>query len=94
MISRKQGHLSKRLGKTKRNSRWIKGSRVLSHHFLEIICRDRKLLKNPERLTQGVKGQGSDLCNVGVVKEIIGSEIVLTEVKKVGLFTVYITLKQ
>jgi hypothetical protein len=48
MISRKQGHLSKRLGKTKRNSRWIRGRRELSHHSSEIIHRDKKCLKNPE----------------------------------------------
>jgi hypothetical protein len=94
MISRKQGQLSKRLGKTKRNSRWIRGRRDLSHHSSEIIHRDNKLLENPERLTQGVKGQGNHLFNVGVVKEIIGSEIVLTEVKKEGLFTMYNKLKQ
>jgi hypothetical protein len=38
--------------------------------------------REPERLRQGVKGQGNHLFNVGVVKEIICSEIVLTEVKK------------
>jgi hypothetical protein len=89
MINRKQGQLSKRPGKTKINSRWIKGRRDLSHHSSEIIHRHNKHLRNPERLTQGVKGQGKHLFNVGVVKEIIGSEIVLTEVKKVGLFTMY-----
>jgi hypothetical protein len=48
MISRKQGHLSKRLGKTTRNSRWIRGRREISHHSLEIIHKDKKHLKNPE----------------------------------------------
>jgi hypothetical protein len=85
MISKKQGHISKRLRKTKRNSRWIRGRRELSHHSSKIIHRDNKHLKNPERLTQGVKGQGNHLFNVGVVNEIIGSDIVLTEVKKVGI---------
>jgi hypothetical protein len=34
-------------------------------------------------LRQGVKGQGGHQFNVGVVKEIICSEIVLTEVKTI-----------
>jgi hypothetical protein len=82
MISKKQDQLSKRLGKTKRNSRWIRGRRDLSHHSSEITLRENQLLENPERLRQGVKGQDNHLFNVGVVKEIICSEIVLTEVKK------------
>ena len=94
MISRKQGHLSKRIGKKKINSRWIRGRRELSHHSLEIIHKDSKRLKNPERLTQGVKFQGSHLFNVRVVKEIIGLEIVLTEVKNEGLFTMYKKMKR
>jgi hypothetical protein len=73
MISRKQGHLSKRLGRTIINSRWIGGRRELRHHSLEIIHKDKKRLKNPQLLTQRVKGQGNQLFNVAVVKEIIGS---------------------
>jgi hypothetical protein len=76
MINRKQGQLSKKLRKTKINSRWIRGRRELSHHSSEIILRDSQLLENPERLR--FKGQGSHVFNVGVVKEIICSEIVLT----------------
>jgi hypothetical protein len=94
MIRKNQGQISKNLGKTRRNSRWIKGRRELSHHSSEIILRDNKLLESPERLTLGVKGQGSHLFNVGVVKKIICSEIVFTEVKKGGLFTMYNKLKQ
>jgi hypothetical protein len=82
MISKKQGQLSKNLGKKKRNSRWIRGRRELSHHSPKIILRDNQLLENLERLRQGIKGQGNHLFNVGVVKEIICSEIVLIEVKK------------
>jgi hypothetical protein len=82
MISKKQGQLSKKLGKKKRNSIWIRGIRELSHHYLEIILREKKLIENAERLRQGVKFQGNHLFNVGVVKEIICPEIVLTEVKK------------
>jgi hypothetical protein len=66
----------------KKNSRWIRGRRDLRHHSSKIIHQGQQLLENPERLRQGVKGQGSHLFNVGVVKEIICSEIVLTEVKK------------
>jgi len=94
MINKKQGQLSKKLGKTKRSSRWIKGRRDLSHHSSEIIHRDNKLLENLERLRQGVKGQGRHLFNVGIVKEITCTEIVLTEVKKGELFTMYSKLKQ
>jgi hypothetical protein len=47
MNSRKQAQLSKKLGKTKRNSRWIIGRRDLSHHPSEIIHREIKLLENP-----------------------------------------------
>jgi hypothetical protein len=93
MISRKQGQLSKKLGKTKGNSMWIRGRRDLSPHSSEIIHRDNKLLESPKRLKQGVKGQGSNLFDVGVVKEITCSKIVLTEVKKKELFTMYIKLK-
>jgi hypothetical protein len=39
--------LSKNLGNTKRNSRWIRGRRDLSHHSLEIILRDNQLIENP-----------------------------------------------
>jgi hypothetical protein len=38
--------------------------------------------RDPRTIEVGVKGQGNHLFNVGVVKEIICSEIVLTEVKK------------
>jgi hypothetical protein len=48
MISRKQGQISKKLGKTKINSRWIRGRRDLSHHSSEIIHRDSKLLESPK----------------------------------------------
>jgi hypothetical protein len=48
MIRKKQGQLSKNLGKTKRNSRWIRRRRELSHHSSEIILRDNQLLENPE----------------------------------------------
>jgi hypothetical protein len=48
MIRKNQGQLSKKLGKTKINSRWIRGRRDLSHHSSEIIHRDNKLLKSPE----------------------------------------------
>jgi hypothetical protein len=94
MINRKKGQISKKIGKTKRNSRWIRRRRDLSHHSLEIIHRDNKILEIPERLRQEVKVQGNHLFNVGVVKEIICSEIVLTEVKKGEIFTMYSKLKQ
>jgi hypothetical protein len=60
-IRRDKCYLSKGLGKTIRNSRWIKGRKELSHHSSEIIHKDKKFLKNPERLTRGVKGQDNHL---------------------------------
>jgi hypothetical protein len=48
MINKNKGQLSKNLGKTKINSRWIRGRRELSHHSLEIILRDNQLLENPK----------------------------------------------
>jgi hypothetical protein len=82
MINIKEIQLSKNLGKTRRSSRWNKGRRGISHHSSEIVLRDNQLLESPEQLRQVGKGQGNHLFNVGVVKEIICIEIVLTEVKK------------
>jgi hypothetical protein len=82
MINENQGQLSKNLGKIKKNSRCIRGRRELNQHSSEIILRDIQFIENPKQLRQGVKGQGNHLFNVGVVKEIICSEIILTEVKK------------
>jgi hypothetical protein len=48
MINKKQGKISKSLGKTRINSRWIKGRRELNHHSLEIILKDNQLLENPK----------------------------------------------
>jgi hypothetical protein len=48
MINKKKGQLSKNLGKTRRNSRWIRGRRELSHHSSKIILRDNQLIENPE----------------------------------------------
>jgi hypothetical protein len=94
MINKKQGQLSKNLGRTKRNSSWIRGTRELSHHSSEIILRDNQHLENPGRLREEVKGQDIHLFNVGVVKEIMCSDIFLTEVKKGGFFTMYRKMKQ
>jgi hypothetical protein len=48
MINKNEGRLSKNIGKKKRNSRWIKGRRGLSHHSSEIIFMDNQLLENPK----------------------------------------------
>jgi hypothetical protein len=93
MINKNQGQLSKNLGNTKINLGWIRGRRDLSHHSLEIIHRDNKLLESLELLRHDFKGLGNHLLNVGVVKGIIFSEIVLTEVKKGDFFTMYNKLK-
>ena len=87
MINKKKGQLSNKLGKTRRNSRWIRGRSELSHHSSKTILRDNQLPENPKWWRQGVKDQGNHLFNVRVVKEIICLEIVLTEVKKWELFT-------
>jgi hypothetical protein len=55
MINKKQGQLTKNIGKTKRNSRWIRGRRELSHHSSEIILKDNQLLDNPEWIETGVE---------------------------------------
>jgi hypothetical protein len=82
MINKNKGQLSKKLGKIGINSRWIRGRKELSHHSLEIILRDRKLLENLKRLRQVVKCQGNHLFNVGVVKVSICLETILIEVTK------------
>jgi hypothetical protein len=87
MIRKKQGQLSKNLGKTKRNSRWIRGRSGLSHHSSKIIIMDNQPPENPKGRRQGVKGQGIHLFNVEVVKEIICLDIFLTEVKNLGFST-------
>jgi hypothetical protein len=48
MIKKKQGQRSKNIGKTKINSRWIRGKREPSHHSSEIILEDNQLLENPK----------------------------------------------
>jgi hypothetical protein len=68
MVSKKQVQISKKIGKTRRNSRWIKGRKELSHHSSKIILWDSQILEKPERLRQVVKGQGNHLSNVRVVK--------------------------
>jgi hypothetical protein len=61
---------------------------------LEDTIRDNQLLDNPELLRQVVKGQCIHLFNGGVVKVMICLEIVLTEVKKRELFTMFSEMKQ
>jgi hypothetical protein len=46
MINKMQGQLSKKLGKTRINSIWIRGRRELSHHSSKIILRDNQLIEN------------------------------------------------
>jgi hypothetical protein len=50
MSSKEKSPLFGRLGKTKRNSRWIRGRRELSHPFLEIALKDSQVLESPGRL--------------------------------------------
>jgi hypothetical protein len=48
MINKNKGQLSKKLGKTKINSRWIRGRRELRHHSSKITLGDNQLIDNPE----------------------------------------------
>jgi hypothetical protein len=48
MIRKNQGQISKNLGKTKINSRWIRGARELRHHSSEIILEDNQIPNNPD----------------------------------------------
>jgi hypothetical protein len=50
MISKIQGQLSKNIGKTIINSRWIRGRREIIHHSSEIILRENQLTENVEWL--------------------------------------------
>jgi hypothetical protein len=73
---------SGKLGKTRRNSRWIRGRRELSHPFSETIPRENHLLESPGRLKWVGKFQDYHLWNVGVVKGTIGTYIALTKMIK------------
>jgi hypothetical protein len=50
MRSKEKIPLSGRLGKTRRNSRWIKGRRELSHPFSKTILKGSQVLESPGRL--------------------------------------------
>jgi hypothetical protein len=82
MINIKESQLSKNLGNTRISTICNRGRRGLSHHSSETVLKENQLLESLERLRQGGKGQGNHLFNVGVVREIISIEFVLTEVKK------------
>ena len=82
MSSKEKSPLSTRLGKTRRNSRWIKGRRELRQPFSETVLRDNHLLECPGRLKWVGNFQDRHLWNVGVVKGTIGREISHTEMIK------------
>jgi hypothetical protein len=82
MSNKERSLLSRRLGKTRRNSIWIRGRRGLSHPFSETVLKDIQLLESPGRLKWVGKCQDHHLWNVGVVKETIGTNISPTEMKK------------
>jgi hypothetical protein len=48
MISIKGGQLSRNPRKKRRNKIWNRGRRELSHHYLEIILRNNRLIENPK----------------------------------------------
>jgi hypothetical protein len=78
MSNKERSLLSGRFGKTRRNSRWIRGRRELSHPFSETVLRDNHLLESLERLKWVGKCQDRHLWNVGVVKGTIGTNIAPT----------------
>jgi hypothetical protein len=49
MSSKDKSPLSRRLEKTRRNSRWIRGRRELSHPFSETVLKDNQVLESPGR---------------------------------------------
>jgi hypothetical protein len=53
------------------------------------MCKDSQLSKSPKCRRQWDKNNGKNLCSVGVVAEIICTEISLKEVIKRGLHKVY-----
>jgi hypothetical protein len=82
-LIRKKGNLfSVSLGKTRRRLRRRRGRRETNHHFFRNSPQGQLVLREPRMAEVGGKSQGIHLWNVGVVKEIIGIEIVLTERKK------------
>jgi hypothetical protein len=82
MSCKERSLLSVRLGKTRRNSGWIKGRRELSHPFSETVLKENHLLESPRRLKWVGRCQDSHLGNVGDIKETIGAEISPTEMTK------------
>jgi hypothetical protein len=50
MSSKEKSPLFRRLGKTRRISRWIRGKRELSHPFSKTILKEIHILESPERM--------------------------------------------
>jgi hypothetical protein len=65
MISIKERQLLKKIGKTIISSRWNRRRRGISHHSLEMVLKERKLLERPERLSQVRKGKTSTYSMLG-----------------------------
>jgi hypothetical protein len=57
MSNKERRLLSIRLGKTRRNSIWIRERRELSHPFSETVLKDCHLLESPGRLKPKVGGK-------------------------------------
>jgi hypothetical protein len=85
--------LFKRLGKTRRNSIWIRGRRELIHPFSGTILRDNHILESPGRLKWVGRCQDNHLWNVGAVKETIGTKISPTGMIKCKRSTMFSKLK-
>jgi hypothetical protein len=50
MSNKERSLLFGSLGKTRRNSRWIRGRRDLSHPFSGTILKDSQVLESPKKL--------------------------------------------
>jgi len=74
--------LSKRLGKTTRKIRWSRRIKSTSHHSSEISLKGIQLKMILECQKRWEQGQGRNLLNVGVVREIMCTEISLIEMKE------------
>jgi hypothetical protein len=75
MNNKKKSLPSKRIGKSRRNLRWIRGRRELRHPFSKVVLRDNHLLENLEKMKWVDKCQDKHLWSVGVVKKNIGIDI-------------------
>jgi hypothetical protein len=71
-----------KLGKTTRKIRWSRRIKGTSHHSSEISLKGIQLKMILECQKRWEQGQGRNLLNVGVVREMTCIEIALIEMKE------------